>query len=61
MSLTDFARILEMSVAGIGFAVERGEGIVRDNNLELLEQIIKLFKSHIHNIKDARLRLLVSV
>jgi hypothetical protein len=27
MSLTDLARVLEMSVAGVGFAVEREEGI----------------------------------
>ena len=31
MSLTDSAREFEMSVAGVGYAVERGERITRDN------------------------------
>lgn len=30
-SMTDLAREFEMSVAGVGYAVERGERIARDN------------------------------
>jgi putative transposase len=37
MSQTDLARQLQMSVPGIGFAVQRGETIVRHNKYELVE------------------------
>ena len=37
MSLTDLAREFEMSVAGIGYAVERGEGIARENQYRLIK------------------------
>ena len=35
MSLTALAKILEMSIAGVGFAVERGELIAKKDNLNL--------------------------
>lgn len=37
MSLSDLARELEMSVPGVGFAVQRGESIVGNNKYELIE------------------------
>ncbi len=37
MSLTDLARDLEMSIPGVGFAVERGEAIAHDNKYQLME------------------------
>ena len=37
MSLTDLTREFEMSVAGIGYAVERGEGIARENQYRLIK------------------------
>ena len=37
MSLTDLANHLGISVPGVGYAVERGEAIVRDNNYELVD------------------------
>ena len=37
MSHTDLARQLQMSVPGVGFAVQRGETIVRNNKYELIE------------------------
>jgi hypothetical protein len=36
MSLADLARELEMSIAGIGYTVERGETIARDNKYQLI-------------------------
>jgi len=36
MSLTDLARALEMSIPGVGYAVERGEAIVQDNKYQLI-------------------------
>lgn len=36
MSLTDLARALEMSIPGVGYSVERGEAIVRDNKYQLI-------------------------
>ena len=36
MSPTDLARQLQMSVPGVGFAVQRGETIVRNNKYELI-------------------------
>ena len=36
MSLTELAREFEMSVAGIGYAVERGETIARENQYRLI-------------------------
>ena len=36
MSLADLAREFEMSKAGIGYSVERGETIARENNYRLL-------------------------
>ena len=35
MSLTALAKILEMSIAGVGFAVERGELIAKKDNFNL--------------------------
>jgi putative transposase len=37
MSLTDLARDLEMSIPGVGFAVERRASIAYDNNYQLME------------------------
>ena len=37
MSLTDLANHLGISVPGVGYAVERGEAIVRDNNYQLVD------------------------
>jgi len=37
MPLTDLAREFEMSVARIGYAVERGEGIARENQYRLIK------------------------
>jgi hypothetical protein len=34
MSLTDLARELEMSIPGVGYAVEKGETIVQDNKYQ---------------------------
>jgi len=36
MSLTDLARELEMSIPGVGYAVEKGETIVQDNKYQLI-------------------------
>ncbi len=36
MSLRDLARKFEMSAAGIGYAVERGESIARENQYQLI-------------------------
>ena len=36
MSLTDLAREFEMSAAEIGYEVERGEGIARENQYQLI-------------------------
>jgi hypothetical protein len=35
-SLTELARRLNMSVAGVGYSVERGEAIIRDNHYQLI-------------------------
>ena len=37
MLLTDLARHLEMSVTGVGFAVERGEVIAHEKKYQLME------------------------
>ena len=37
MSLTDLARHLGISIPGVGYAVERGEAIARDNNYQLAD------------------------
>jgi len=37
ISLTDLARTLEMSIPGVGFAVERGEAIAHENKYQLME------------------------
>ena len=37
MSLRDLARKFEMSAAGIGYAVERGESIARENQYQLID------------------------
>jgi len=37
MSLIDLARHLEMSVPGVGFAVEKGEPIAHDKKYKLME------------------------
>ena len=37
MSLRELARRLEMSSPGVGFSVERGETIARENGLQLIE------------------------
>ena len=37
MSLTDLARDLEMSLPGVGFAVETGKAIAHDNKYQLME------------------------
>jgi hypothetical protein len=37
MSLTDLAKNLEMTVPGIGSAIERGEAIAHDNKYQLME------------------------
>jgi REP element-mobilizing transposase RayT len=39
MSLRELARQLEMSGPGVGFAVERGEAIAKENGYELIEQV----------------------
>ena len=36
-SLTELARRLGISVAGVGYSVERGEIIARENNYQLIE------------------------
>ena len=36
MSLTDLAQEFGMSVAGVGYVVERGEGIAHDNQYQLM-------------------------
>ncbi|MEA3544636.1 MAG: transposase, partial [Thermodesulfobacteriota bacterium] len=36
MSLSELARIFKMSVPGIGYAVVRGEAIVKDNDFNLV-------------------------
>jgi putative transposase len=35
-SLTELSQLLNISVAGVGYSVERGEEIVRDNNYQLI-------------------------
>jgi putative transposase len=40
MSHTDLARQLQMSVPGVGFAVHRGETIVRNNKYESLNKFL---------------------
>jgi len=37
VSLTDLAREFELSVSGVGYAVERGERIACENNYRLIE------------------------
>jgi len=37
MSLTDLARHLESIIPGVGYAVERGKAIARDNNYQLVD------------------------
>jgi hypothetical protein len=37
ISLAELARHLGISVSGVGYAVDREEPIVRDNNYELIE------------------------
>ena len=37
MSLTDLARELDMSIPGVGFAVERGEAIAQRNKYQLMD------------------------
>ena len=37
MSLTDIARRLGITVAGVGYSVERGEIIARENHYQLIE------------------------
>jgi len=37
MLLTDVAGYLEMSIPGVGFAVERGEAIAHHHNYQLTE------------------------
>ncbi len=37
MSLTELARRLGISVAGVGYSVERGEIIARENQYQLIE------------------------
>jgi len=36
MSLIDLARELELSIPGVGYAVEKGETIVQDNKYQLI-------------------------
>jgi len=36
MSLSDLARVLEMSIPGVGYAVEKGKIIVQDNKYQLI-------------------------
>ena len=36
ISLTELARRLNMSIAGVGYSVERGEVIVRNNHYQLI-------------------------
>jgi hypothetical protein len=36
MSLSDLARVLEMSIPGFGYAVEKGKIIVQDNKYQLI-------------------------
>ena len=36
-SLTELAQRLNISVAGVGYSVERGEIIARDNNYQLMK------------------------
>jgi hypothetical protein len=36
-TLTELARHLGISVPGVGYAVERGEAISRDNNYQLIQ------------------------
>ena len=43
MSLTDLARELEMSIPGVGYAVEKGETIVQDNKYQLIGEIYFIF------------------
>ena len=37
ISLTDLTRHLEISIAGVAYAVERGEAIAPDNNYQLVD------------------------
>jgi DNA-binding transcriptional LysR family regulator len=37
MSLTELARVLEMSPSAVSYAVERGEVIAIDNNYQLAD------------------------
>ena len=37
MPLKDLARHLGISIPGVGYAVERGEAIVRDNSYHLID------------------------
>jgi len=39
LSLTELARQLEMTVAGIGYAVRKGEKIARENHYRLLKEV----------------------
>jgi hypothetical protein len=38
LSLTELARQMEMTVAGIGYAVRRGEKVARENHYRLLRE-----------------------
>ncbi len=44
ISLTELARRLGISVAGVGYSVERGEIIARENDYQLIELISENFK-----------------
>ena len=43
MSLIDLARELEMSIPGVGYAVEKGETIIQDNKYQLIGEIYFIF------------------
>jgi hypothetical protein len=37
LSLTELARLLGMSVAGVGYSVQRGQNITRENDHQLID------------------------
>ena len=39
ISLTDLAKLLKLSVPGIGYSVERGESVARENGYQLVERL----------------------
>jgi REP element-mobilizing transposase RayT len=44
ISLTDLAKLLKLSVPGVGYSVERGESVARENGYQLVERLSQNLK-----------------